>query len=88
MAYNDLLSYLLCAGLDSFEFEPIDQARIATYPAWAQSPEHRTCNTCRAPMILIVQVPGTLISANDLGIHYLLGCRAHPDQTEAVTQFT
>ena len=85
---RDLLSYLLCAGLDVFEFEPLNQARIATYPAWAQSPQYPTCNTCRAPMILILQVPGTLIRANDLGIHYLLGCRAHPDQTETVTQFT
>jgi len=87
---EDLLSYLLCAGRDSFEFEPIDQARIGTSPAWVQDPEPVTCKECGKRMQLVVQLPGTLISRKAFrrGTFYLFGCAAHPHQIKTLGQFT
>ena len=85
-----LLAYLLCAGRESFEFEPIDQARIGTSPAWVQDPDHQQCPVCEKRMTLILQVPGTLVSrkAFHRGTFYLFGCPNHPDETRSLGQFT
>jgi hypothetical protein len=87
---EELLSYLLCAGRESFEFEPIDQARIGTSPAWVQGAEFRACAVCRTRMALILQLPGTLAhrKAFRRGTFYFLGCARHPEQTATVAQFT
>lgn len=87
---RELLSYLLCAGRASFEFEPIDQARIGTSPAWVQDAEHQTCDECGKRMRLVLQLPGTVISGTAFhrGTFYLFGCLAHPHQTKSLGQFT
>lgn len=87
---TELLCYLLCVGRASFEFDPIDQARIGTSPAWVQDPEHQTCDECRKRMHLVLQLPGTLISkkAFHRGTFYLFGCVTHPDRTKTLGQFT
>lgn len=87
---QELLSYLLCIGRESFEFEPIDQARIGTSPAWVQDPEHQTCDECGKRMHLVVQLPGLVISekAFHRGTFYLFGCLVHPHLTKSVGQFT
>lgn len=87
---TELLSYLLCVGRASFEFEPIDQARIGTSPAWVQDPEHQTCDECKRRMHLVLQLPGTVISkkAFHRGTFYLFGCVTHPDRTKTLGQFT
>jgi hypothetical protein len=85
-----LLSYLLCAGRESFEFEPIDQARIGTSPAWVQDPQYPTCLSCRAPLKLILQVPGAVLSRSSFhrGTFFLFGCTKHPENTQSLGQFT
>ncbi|MEW6764024.1 MAG: hypothetical protein AB1437_24660 [Pseudomonadota bacterium] len=85
----ELLAYLLCIGGETFEFEPINQARIGTSAAWVQHPEHRNCGECGKRMALILQLPGTAISRKHLheGTFYLFGCPQHPDQTSSVAQF-
>lgn len=87
---DDLLPYLLCAGRSSFEFEPIDQGRIGTTAAWVQDPEPQHCDRCRKRMMLIMQLPGTLLhkKAFHRGTFYLFGCKDHPDRTATVAQFT
>ncbi|WP_273429771.1 hypothetical protein [Chitinibacter tainanensis] len=87
---SELLSYLLCIGRESYEFEPIDQARIGTSPAWVQDPENQTCPECNRRMQLILQIPGTVISkrAFHRGTFYLFGCNRHPHQTKSIGQFT
>jgi hypothetical protein len=87
---TDLLSYLLCVGRANFEFEPIDQARIGTSPAWVQDPDHPVCKECGKRMALVLQMPGTTISkkAFQRGTFYLFGCVDHPDQTKSLGQFT
>lgn len=87
---TELLSYLLCIGRASFEFEPIDQARIGTSPAWVQDPEHQVCDRCAKRMGLVLQLPGTAISEKAFrrGTFYLFGCFTHPDQTKTFGQFT
>jgi hypothetical protein len=87
---QELLSYLLCVGRESFEFEPIDQARIGTSPAWVQEPENQTCDECGKRMHLVLQLPGTVISekAFHRGTFYLFGCLTHPHNTKSLGQFT
>jgi len=87
---TELLSYLLCVGRESFEFEPMDQARIGTSPAWVQSAEHQTCDECHQRMQLVLQLPGTVISSKSFhrGTFYLFGCAKHPEQTKSLGQFT
>ena len=87
---SDLLSYLLCIGRNSFEFEPIDQARIGTSPAWVQDPEHQTCEECKKRMQLVLQLPGSVLSkkAFHRGTFYLFGCPSHPHRTKTLGQFT
>jgi hypothetical protein len=85
----ELLSYLLCIGRESHEFESIDQARIGTSAAWVQAPEHQSCGECGKRMALILQLPGAAISRKHLheGTFYLFGCPTHPEQTSSVAQF-
>lgn len=85
----ELLAYLLCIGGETFEFEPINQARIGSTAAWVQSPEHQNCSECGKRMALILQLPGTAISRKHLheGTFYLFGCPQHPEQTSSVAQF-
>ena len=86
---DDLLSYLLCVGRESFEFEPIDQARIGTSPAWVQDPEWPICSRCNRRLGLILQVPGTLLSPKKRrGTYYWFGCKEHTELTTVVEQFT
>jgi type II secretory pathway pseudopilin PulG len=87
---GELLSYLLCAGQSSFEFEPIDQARIGTSPAWVQDPEPQICDECKGRMHLVLQLPGTVISTKAFrsGTFYLFGCIRHPHRTKSLGQFT
>ena len=87
---SELLAYLLSAGLASFEFDGIHQARIGTSPAWIQDPEFPSCEQCRKRMALIVQLPGTLLHKKGFhrGTFYLFGCKEHPDKTQSVTQYT
>lgn len=87
---TELLSYLLCVGRESFEFEPIDQARIGTSAAWVQDPEHPICDECKKRMRLVMQLPGTVLSkkAFHRGTFYLFGCATHPGHTKTLGQFT
>lgn len=87
---EELLSYLLCAGRESHEFDPIDQARIGTSVLWVQMPEYRKCPDCRKTMTLILQLPGILIQKKPLGdgTIYLFGCREHPERTATVIQYS
>ncbi len=85
-----LLAYLLCAGREGFEFDPIDQARIGTTPSWVQDPEHQTCPQCGRRMTLVLQLPGTVLSrkAFHRGTFFLFGCMSHPSETKSLAQFT
>jgi hypothetical protein len=87
---GELLCYLLCVGQESFEFEPIDQARVGTVPAWVQDAEWPTCPQCRRRMSVILQIPGTLLwpKPSPRGTFYWFGCKRHPERTETVAQFT
>lgn len=86
----DLLSYLLCIGRDSFEFDPIDQARIGGSPAWIQGPEFPTCSACKKRLRFIAQFPGSAVSAREhqSGTFYVFGCTTHPSDTRTVYQTT
>lgn len=84
-----LLSYLLCVGRDSYEFEPIDQVRIGGTPAWVQAAEWPTCEQCNQRLRLIVQIPGVLLSATEtVGTFYWFGCKQHTESTKVIGQFT
>lgn len=87
---HGLLAYLLCAGRESYEFEPIDQARVGTSPSWVQDPQHQLCPQCQRRMSLILQLPGTLLShqAYHRGTFFLFGCPTHPTETSSLGQFT
>jgi len=87
---DGLLSYLLCAGRDSFEFEPVCQGRIGTSAAWVQGPAFQYCDRCKKRMLLIVQLPGTLLHRKALhgATFYFFGCKDHPDRTATVSRFT
>lgn len=85
----DLLSHLLLAGADTFEFDPIDQARVGGSPAWIQDPEWPKCDECGRSMALILQLPGSLLSPRPgRGTLYWFGCKQHLDSTKAVEQLT
>jgi len=87
---TDLLSYLLCVGGAGFEFEPIDQVRIGTSAAWVQGPEFQYCDQCKKRMVLILQLPGTMLHNKVFheGTFYLFGCKKHANQTRTVGQFS
>jgi hypothetical protein len=84
---QELLGYLLCVSGASFEFEPIEQARIGTAAAWVQDPEWQLCDACHRRMILILQVPdGMLSSKGGNCVLYWFGCRRHTESTRMVAQ--
>jgi hypothetical protein len=84
---EELLAQLLCVGRESYEFDPIDQARIGTSAAWIQGPEHPSCDQCGKKMRLIVQIPGALVDEDTYGgTFYFFGCEKHPDRTATVAQ--
>ena len=86
----ELLSYLLCAGHESFEFDSVDQARINGSPAWMQGGEFPLCNKCRRRLRFMIQIPGTMLRAKRLreATVYVFGCVAHPDMTKVLSQFS
>ena len=85
----ELLAYLLMAGTDSFEFDPINQARMGGSPSWIQSAEFVHCDHCKKRMGLVFQLPGTLLPGkpNMQATFYLFGCAIHLDQTRTVVQY-
>jgi hypothetical protein len=85
-----LLGYLLAAGAESFEFDPINQARIGTSPSWIQGAEFHSCDLCKKRMALILQLPGTLAARKGYGsaVFYMFGCPEHPEQTKTVSQYS
>jgi hypothetical protein len=86
----EVLSYLLCPGLNSFEFEPIFQVRIGGSPAWVQVPEFTYCSICRKRMKFVLQVPGTMVGPSKFheAVVFMFGCVTHPDQYDTVIQFS
>lgn len=84
----DTLTYLLGSGSESYEYEPIDQCRIASGIAWIQEPEVPRCADCVAPPAFIVQIPGMMLSPRlGEGNFYIFGCRTHVTNLMCVTQF-
>ncbi len=85
----EMLSFLICSGSDSFEFEPLSQARIGASIEWVQSPEFPTCELCGRRMAIILQIPGTMLHPKRFheGIFYLFGCRHHIDSTKSISQY-
>ncbi len=86
----DLMAYLLMAGVDTFEFDPMFQARIGGSPSWVQDAEFPVCGECQKRMRLILQLPGTLLPGRKLprGTFFFFGCAKHPANTTTVSQFT
>ena len=86
---GELLAYLLSAGMDSFEFDPINQARIGGSPSWIQDAEFVNCSHCKKRMGLVLQLPGTLLpgKTNMRATFYLFGCPTHTEQTTTVVQY-
>lgn len=85
----ETLQYLLSAGFETFELDPINQVQLGGTPAWIQDPEIPTCPVCARPMNFVLQVPGTLLEgAAPRGTYFFFGCVDHPDQLKTVAQFT
>jgi len=86
---TDLLSYLLMAGADTFEFDPMFQARVGGSPSWVQDAEFPVCDECKKRMSLILQLPGELLPGKKLpeGTFFFFGCAQHPNNTKTVAQF-
>lgn len=87
---TDLLSYLLAIGVETFEFDPMFQARLGGSPSWVQDAEFPECDECRKRMNLVLQLPGTLLPGRPLprGTFYFFSCARHPEKTKTVAQFT
>lgn len=86
---RDLLAYLLAAGAETFEFDPMFQARIGGSPAWVQDAEFPECMECRKRMSLILQLPGAMLPGKPMGegTFFFFACGKHPDKTKTVAQF-
>ena len=85
----ELLQYLLGAGAETFELDPMNQVQLGGSPAWVQDEEFPLCRECQRPMKLILQVPGTMLrKAMPRGTFFFFGCVEHPEQTRTVGQFT
>lgn len=86
---TELLTYLLCIGRDSFEFDGEMQGRIGTSAAWVQEADFQSCDHCKRRMSLILQIPGKVLDPKSFGegVLYLFGCKQHPEVTKSVTQF-
>jgi hypothetical protein len=85
----ELLAYLLAAGAETFEFDPMFQARIGGSPSWVQDAEFPECGQCRKRMSLILQLPGAMLPGKPMaeGTFFFFGCVKHPDKTKTVAQF-
>jgi hypothetical protein len=85
----DLLSFLLAAGAETFEFDPMFQVRLGGNPSWVQDAEYPRCDECKRRMNLILQLPGALLPGKPLpeGTFYFFGCVKHSDKTKTVGQF-
>lgn len=85
---DDALTYLLGPGSESYEYEPIDQCRIASGVAWIQEPEVPNCTHCNARMVFIAQIPGIMLSPR-LGesSFYIFGCPVHDTNLSCVEQY-
>jgi hypothetical protein len=86
---SELLAYLLAAGAETFEFDPVFQARIGGSPAWVQGADFPVCGECRKRMSLILQLPGALLPGKPMreGTFFFFACATHQDRTETVAQF-
>jgi hypothetical protein len=86
----DLLSYLLCGGAETFEFEAFNSALIGGRPEWVQDAEFPECDECKNRMALILQVPGTMLARGAYGesTFYFFGCKRHPEHTKTVGQWS
>jgi hypothetical protein len=86
---GELLAYLLAGGAETFEFDPMFQARIGGSPSWVQDAEFPNCPECKKRMSLILQLPGALLPGKKLpeGTFFFCGCAKHPDKTKTVAQF-
>jgi hypothetical protein len=86
----EMLTYLLCPINESFEYEPLEQIRIAGSPEWAQMAQFPRCRVCAKPLMFIFQFPGMLTAVRNLreATFYVFGCSRHTDEYETVTQFT
>ncbi len=85
----ELLAYLLAAGGETFEFDPMFQARIGGSPSWVQDAEFPNCSECKKRMSLILQLPGSMLPGKKLpeGTFFFFGCSEHPENTKTVEQF-
>jgi hypothetical protein len=86
---TELLAYLLAAGAETFEFDPMFQARIGGSPSWVQDAEFPECEQCRKRMSLILQLPGAMLPGKPMaeGTFFFFACVRHPDNTRTVAQF-
>jgi hypothetical protein len=85
----EVLAYLLAGGAETFEFDPMFQARIGGSPSWVQDAEFPACDECKQRMSLILQLPGAMLPGKKLpdGTFFFFGCAKHPDKTRTVAQF-
>ena len=86
---SELLSYLLAGGAETFEFDPMFQARIGGSPSWVQDAEYPRCEECKEQMSLILQIPGAMLPGKKLpeGTFFFFGCERHPVNTKTLAQF-
>lgn len=86
---TDLLGYLLAAGAETFEFDPMFQARIGGSPSWVQDAAFPECKDCRKRMSLVLQLPGAMLPGKPLaeGTFFFFACAKHPENTRTVAQF-
>lgn len=85
---ESLLSYLVCPGKETYEFEPADQARIGRGLHWVQGNETPVCLECDKLMRYILQIPGNLLHHSGFkdSIIYVFGCNEHDDNIAHVLQ--
>jgi len=87
---RELLSFPLCPGRWSHEYEPLDQARIGGGASWVHGVARRACGRCAEPLRFALQVPGALLGpgSDADAVHYVLSCARHPDELPVVVQRT
>jgi hypothetical protein len=85
----ELLAYLLAGGAETFEFDPMSQARVGGSPSWVQDAEFPVCVECKKRMSLILQLPGAMLPGKKMaeGTFFFFGCARHSDNTKTVAQF-
>jgi hypothetical protein len=85
-----LLQYLLCPGVESFELDSVNQIQLGGNPAWVQDEEFPICRHCQRQLILILQIPGTLLPVRSVprGTYFFFGCPEHAEENTTIAQFT